>query len=59
MSERLLRSSSGSPAVDGVLRALIGRYERTFPGLIGGYYLIGSYADASAQALAEVEKGVL
>lgn len=55
MSEQPLLSSSGSPAVDRTLQAIVGHFERAFPGLIGGYYLIGSYADASAVAISDID----
>ena len=55
MSEYTLHSSTGSTTVDHVLMAIVGRYERAFPGMIRGYYVIGSYADASMVPISDLD----
>jgi len=55
MSAYTLRSSTGSAIVDGLLMAIIGRYERAFPGLIRAYFVIGSYADASMVPISDLD----
>src|SRR5262249_23596333 len=55
MSAYTLHSSTGSAMVDGVLLAIVGRYERAFPGLIRAYFVIGSYADASMVPISDLD----
>jgi hypothetical protein len=55
MSAYTLRSSTGSAIVDGVLMAIVGRYEFAFPGLIRAYFVIGSYADASMVPISDLD----
>jgi hypothetical protein len=51
---QLLRST-GSPAADEALRLLIGSFERALPGRARGYYLEGSYADATSIATSDLD----
>jgi hypothetical protein len=55
MDAYTLRSSTGSTIVDRVLTAIVGRYERAFPGLIRAYFVIGSYADSSMVPISDLD----
>lgn len=55
----VLASSTGSCAVDAFVAELIGAFEAAFPGRVGGYYVIGSYADGSAVPLSDLDLVVL
>jgi hypothetical protein len=41
--------------VDRILQTIVARYEHAFPGYIRAYYLIGSYADASAVPISDID----
>lgn len=47
MVEISLINSTGNAKADAVIRGVIGVLELVFPGRIGGYYLVGSYADGT------------
>src|SRR5438270_5151073 len=51
----VLQRSTGNQQVDSILRGLISLYEMLFPKRIRGYYLIGSYMDASAGAISDID----
>lgn len=51
----VLRNSTGNQQVDSILRGLISLYEMVFPEHIRGYYLLGSYMDASAGAISDID----
>lgn len=54
-----LRYSTGSDQVDAFVRRTIGEFERTFPGRVRAYYLIGSYAERSATPISDLDLVVL
>jgi hypothetical protein len=54
-----LQNTTGNQQVDNILRALISLYELLFPGRIRGYYLIGSYSDASAGSISDIDMYIL
>src|SRR5438067_7633490 len=54
-----LRHSTGSATVDEFVRRAVGAFERTFPGRVRGYYVIGSYADGSATPISDLDLVVL
>ena len=54
-----LRYSTGSALVDAFVRRLVATFERTFPGRVRGYYVIGSYADGSATPISDLDLVVL
>jgi hypothetical protein len=41
--------------IDQIIKAIIGFYELLFPGRIGGYYLLGSYATGDATAVSDID----
>lgn len=45
MNEITLVNSTGDVKADAIIRGAIGILEMVFPGRIGGYYLVESYAD--------------
>jgi hypothetical protein len=47
MNEITLINFTGNAKADAVIRGAIGILEMVFPGRIGGYYLVGSYADGT------------
>jgi hypothetical protein len=55
VSDCTLRNSTGHPEVDRILQAIVGRYEHVFPESIRAYYVIGSYADASAVPVSDID----
>jgi hypothetical protein len=55
----VLQNSTGNPQVDSILRGLISLYEMLFPERIRGYYLLGSYMDASAGAISDIDLYIL
>ena len=54
-----LPNRTGNQQVDTILRGLISLYEMLFPGRIRGYYLLGSYMDASAGAMSDIDLYIL
>jgi hypothetical protein len=54
-----LVASSDDPRVDAFLRRFVRAAEAAAPGRVGGYYLIGSYADGSAVAVSDLDLVVL
>jgi hypothetical protein len=59
LSDYILRNSTGNPHVDHILRAIVGCYESAFPGYIRAYYVIGSYADASAVPISDIDVAII
>ena len=55
MSDRLLADSTGNAQVDKILQGIVGIYEDVLPGTIRAYYVIGSYADASAVRISDID----
>jgi hypothetical protein len=55
----ILQNSTGNQQVDSILRGLISLYEMMFPERIRGYYLVGSYMDASAGAISDIDLYIL
>jgi len=55
----VLQNSTGNQQVDSILRGLISLYEMMFPERIRGYYLMGSYMDASAGAISDIDLYIL
>lgn len=55
MSNYTLHNSTGNLDADHTLQAIIGRYAHVFPSVIRGYYLIGSYADASTVPISDID----
>src|SRR5690348_16432064 len=55
MGEIVLLSPTGDRKVDDILRGAIGALEALFPGRIGGYYLVGSYADGSFVPASDID----
>lgn len=54
-----LSFSTGAPAVDAILRGVIGLIELQFPGRVRGYYLQGGYADGSAVPASDIDLRVV
>ena len=54
-----LLQSSGNPAIDDYLEAIIAIYETAFPGRIRACYLVGSYADGTALPESDVDVEIL
>lgn len=50
-----LNTSMGNPRIDETVRSLIGIFEAVFPSRIRGYYIEGSYADATAVATSDID----
>ena len=59
MSDVVLKTPTGNPMVDTVLRTIIDSYEEFFPNRVRGYYLIGSYAEQTAVPLSDIDMLVL
>jgi len=55
VSDYTLRTSTCHPEVDHILQAIVGHYEHAFPQSIRAYYVIGSYADASAVPISDID----
>lgn len=55
----VLQNSTGNQQVDNILRGPVGLYEMVFPERIRGYYLLGSYADASVGAISDIDLYIL
>jgi hypothetical protein len=55
----VLHNTTGNQHVDDILRGLISLYELLFPKRIRGYYLFGSYSDASAGAISDIDMSIL
>lgn len=55
MNEISLHSTSGNAQADRILQGIVGVYEAVFPGLVAGYYVIGSYADASSVPISDID----
>lgn len=58
MSRIDLQNVNGNERVDNILRGLITLYEMVFPERIRGYYLFGSYSDASAGAISDIDMSI-
>jgi predicted nucleotidyltransferase len=54
-----LLHSTGNAPIDNILRGLIGLFETVFPERIRGYYLLGSFADATALPDSDIDLCVL
>lgn len=50
-----LIESTGRPEIDQIAEGIIEVYEETFPNRIRSYYLVGSWADASAVLLSDID----
>lgn len=54
-----LQNTTGNQRVDNILCGLITIYETLFPERIRGYYLMGSYTDASAGAISDIDMSII
>ncbi|MEO7002788.1 MAG: nucleotidyltransferase domain-containing protein, partial [Ktedonobacterales bacterium] len=54
-----LLQSSGNPATDQAIIAVIAAFEQAFPGRVSGYYALGSYADGSAVATSDIDLTII
>jgi len=54
-----LLASTGNQQVDKILQGIIGIYELVFPGCIRGYYLLGSYTDATSVSISDIDMAIL
>jgi hypothetical protein len=59
VSDYTLRNSTGNPQADHILQAIIALYEHAFPSYIRAYYVIGSYADASATPISDIDFAIV
>lgn len=55
MSDISLCNSTGDSQVDRILQGIVGLYECVLPGYIAGYYVIGSYADATSVPISDID----
>jgi hypothetical protein len=55
----VLRAATGNARVDALLREVIARFEATFPGRVGGYYVLGSYGDASSVGASDLDLDII
>ena len=59
MPDISLLASTGNQPVDKILQGIIGTYELVFPGRIRGYYLLGSYTDATSVSISDIDMAIL
>lgn len=51
--------TTGHPRIDAILQGVIGLFELTFPDRIRSYYLVGSYARATAGPMSDIDLRVI
>src|SRR5262249_51939215 len=59
MAEITLASATGDARVDALLREIVARFETAFPGRVRGYYVTGSYSDASSVATSDLDLDIV
>lgn len=59
METYILEASLGDARSDAIVRGLVGLFELFFPGRVRGYYLLGSYADATPVAISDIDLAII
>ncbi|MBI3972528.1 MAG: nucleotidyltransferase domain-containing protein [Chloroflexi bacterium] len=59
MGEIELRSATGDPEVDRIMRGYVGVFETAFPGAVRAYYLTGSFAEGTAAPTSDVDVNIV
>ncbi len=59
MNEIRLVSTTGDAGVDTLLRQIVARFEVAFPGRVRGYYVLGSYGDASNVLTSDLDLDII
>jgi hypothetical protein len=55
----MLNAATGNASVDALLRKIVARFETLFPGRVRGYYVIGSYGDASSVSTSDLDLDIV
>jgi hypothetical protein len=55
----MLHAATGNASVDALLREIVARFETLFPGGARGYYVIGSYGDASSVSTSDLDLDIV
>jgi hypothetical protein len=54
-----LAATTGNARMDTLLREFVARFEAAFPGRVRGYYVIGSYGDASSVSTSDLDLDIV